>query len=157
MLAGRGEDDAGHAGVRNPQGFPPEPHHSRIIYPYCVHLALSNSDSFALRSWRPEISPAFVRRLVGRGGEGEWGKGRVRGCHGRRPKWTARFIQGFQVGLTLLLCCFWFDLFSTVHLGNWDFELCQHYGNYLIIWSCRLLIQAVKHDRSYCIAVYLDK
>ena len=161
MFAGRGEDDAGHAGVRNPQGFPPEPHHSRLLYTYCVYLALSNSDSFPASRFAAGNQKFHqllcVILFAGEVREsGERVGFEVVTLDGRSGPLASSKVSR---SVSLLVCYFWFHLLSIVHLGkgNWDFEMCQYYGNYLMMWSCRLLIQAVKHDRSYCIAMYLDK
>jgi hypothetical protein len=46
LLAGRGEDDAGHAAGGNPQSVPAAPHCSRILHPYWPRRSPS-PDSFA--------------------------------------------------------------------------------------------------------------
>ena len=48
-------------------------------------------------------------------------------------------------------------LFSTVHLGSWNFEMCLYYGNYLILWISSLIVQAVENGRGYYITLHTSK
>jgi hypothetical protein len=64
LLAGRGEDDAGHAAGGSPQSIPSAPQCSRILHPYC-HLRSPSPGSFVCAVDPPKFHPSSWYLFVG--------------------------------------------------------------------------------------------